>query len=78
MTARQFFRRNRIVFLIVAALLLVYSKGVQLTQLSGVPYIKEGAFAVMLAILLWLALSMFNAMSSAIKAQRKSVEGASE
>jgi hypothetical protein len=77
-TARQFFRRNRIVFLIVAALLLVYSKGAQLSELSGVPYVKEGAFAVTLAILLWLAFSMFSAMAAAMKAQHKSLEGPSE
>ena len=78
MTARQFFRRNRIVFLIVAALLLVYSNGARLGEISGVPYVKEGAFALTLAVLLWLAFSMFTAMSTAMREQRKSLEGGPE
>lgn len=78
MTARQFFRRNRIVFLIVAALLLVYSNGARLGEISGVPYVKEGAFALTLAVLLWLAFSMFTAMAVAMKPQRKSLEGRPE
>lgn len=78
MTARQFFRRNRIVFLIVAALLLVYSNGAGLGEISGVPYVKEGAFALTLAVLLWLAFGMFTAMAAAMKHQRKSLEGGRE
>lgn len=78
MTARQFFRRNRIFFLIVAALLLIYSNGARLGEISGVPYVKEGAFALTLAIMVWLAFNMFAAMSAAMKQQRKSLEGGPE
>lgn len=76
MTARQFFQRNRIWLLVVAALLLVYSNGARITEATGIPHIKIGAFAVTLAVLLWFAFNMFSAMSSAMK-QRKS-EGVHE
>lgn len=76
MTAHQFFRRNRIWLLVVAALLLVYSNGARISAATGVPYVKEGAFAVTLAVLLWFAFNMFSAMSAAMK-QRKA-EGAHE
>ena len=71
MTARQFLQRNRIWLLVVAALLLIYSNGASLSQAIGIPYVKEGAFAVTLAVLLWFAISMFSTMSAAMKAQRK-------
>lgn len=76
MTASQFFQRNRIWLLVVAALLLVYSNGARISAATGVAYIKEGAFAVTLAVLLWFAFNMFSAMSAAMK-QRKQ-EGARE
>lgn len=78
MTARQFFRQNRVVFLIVVALLLVYSNGGRLGEMSGIPYVKEGAFALTLALLLWLAFSMFTAMTAAMKQQQKSLGGGPE
>ena len=76
MTARQFLQRNRIWLLVVAALLLVYSNGAAISEATGIPYIKVGAFAVTLVVLLWLAIAMFSAMSAAMK-QRKA-EGAHE
>jgi len=75
-TARQFLQRNRIWFLIVAALLLIYSNGASLSEATSIPHVKEGAFAVTLIVLLWVAFNMFNAMSAAMK-QRKA-EGAHE
>lgn len=76
MTASQFIQRNRIWLLVVAALLLVCSNGARISAATGVAYIKEGAFAVTLAVLLWFAFNMFSAMSVAMK-QRKQ-EGARE
>ena len=76
MTARQFLQRNRIWFFVVAALLLVYSNGASIGEATGIPYVKVGAFAVTLGVLLWFAVSMFTAMSAAMK-QRKA-EGAHE
>lgn len=76
MTARQFLQRNRFWFFVVAALLLVYSNGARISEATGVPYVKEVAFAVTLAVLIWIAITMFGAMSAAMK-QRKA-EGAPE
>jgi hypothetical protein len=70
-TASQFFQRNRIWLLVVAALLLVYSNGARISAAIGVPYIKEGAFAVTLAVLLWFAFNMFSAMSVAMKQHKQ-------
>ena len=39
MTARQFFQRYRIVLFVVAGLLLVYSNGSYLSEVSGVPFV---------------------------------------
>jgi hypothetical protein len=66
-TAHQFFRRNRIWLLVVAALLLVYSNGARISEATGVPYVKEGAFVVTLTVLVWFAIAMFSAMSAAMK-----------
>ncbi len=76
MTAAQFLQRNRIWFLVVAGLLLVYANGASIGQAIGIPYVKEAAFAVTLAVLLWFAFNMFTAMSAAMK-QRKA-EGSHE
>ncbi|RYD95898.1 MAG: hypothetical protein EOP61_18915, partial [Sphingomonadales bacterium] len=70
MTARQFLQRNRFWFFVVAALLLVYSNGASIGEALGIPYVKVGAFALTLAVLLWFAVNMFIAMSAAMKAQR--------
>lgn len=76
MTSRQFLQRNRIWFLVVAALLLIYSNGASLSEVTGIPHIKVGAFAVTLAVLVWFAIVMFSAMSAAMKQHK--AEGAHE
>ena len=78
MTARQFFQRSRVMLFVVAGLLLIYSNGSYLTQVSGVPFVKEGAFLLALTTILFLNIALFTAMFASMKARRKAMEGAPE
>lgn len=78
MTARQFFQRYRVVLFVVAGLLLVYANGSYLTEVSGVPFVKEGAFLLALVTILFLNIALFTAMFAGMKARRKTLEGAPE